>query len=221
MQTWLVTGAARGIGAALCAEALARGHRVVAVVRGEAEPAAHANLSVIRFDATDTAATRAAAAALDGPVDVLIANAGVYGGRDQSLVGLDPDDVLHTLDVNVAGPLRTLQAFLPHLKKAAKPRALMISSGMGRFSGGSAGSVGYRASKAALNKVVQTLHLELGPQGVALVACHPGWVRTDMGGSGADIPAQESAKGLCDLAESLDVAGAGAFYDWTGARQDW
>ena len=121
----------------------------------------------------------------------------------------------------VAGPLRVLQAFLPHLERAGGGRVLMISSGMGLFSGKGSGAVAYRASKAALNKATQTLAIDLAARGVHVAACHPGWVRTDMGGPGADIAPTESARGLVDLVERLGPTQSGRFFDRTGEARDW
>jgi NAD(P)-dependent dehydrogenase (short-subunit alcohol dehydrogenase family) len=129
--------------------------------------------------------------------------------------------MLKAMDVNVVGPFRVLQAFLPHLEKAKNGRVLVISSMMGRFSSGSVGAAAYRASKAGVNKLVQSYSNELSPRSISIIACHPGWVRTDMGGSGAEIDASESAQCLINLAENLTLEGTGQFMDWTGVRQDW
>ncbi|MCA3692849.1 SDR family NAD(P)-dependent oxidoreductase, partial [Aquidulcibacter sp.] len=103
----------------------------------------------------------------------------------------------------------------------SRGRVLMISSGMGRFSGASQGAPAYRASKAALNKLVQTFAHDLKRDSISIIACHPGWVRTDMGGEGAEIDAKDSAEGLIQLAEDLHLSGSGRFMDWTGHCQDW
>jgi NAD(P)-dependent dehydrogenase (short-subunit alcohol dehydrogenase family) len=221
MDTYLITGIGRGIGRAMAEDALARGHNVVGSTRDGQCGWSHERLTVLAFDVTDDASVHAAAATYQGPVDVLINNSGVFGPRNQSLTDLAPADMLNAMDVNMVGPFRILQAFLPHLEKSKNARVLVISSMMGRFSSGSVGASTYRASKAGVNKLVQTLAEELKPRNIAIIACHPGWVRTDMGGAGAEIDASDSAKGLINLAEGLKLAGTGCFMDWTGERQDW
>jgi NAD(P)-dependent dehydrogenase (short-subunit alcohol dehydrogenase family) len=221
MDTYLITGIARGIGRAMAEDALARGHKVVGSTRDGTCDWGHERLSLLAFDVTDGAAVKAAAASYTGSIDVLINNAGIVGPRNQSLAKLDPVEMLKVMDVNIVGPFRVLQAFLPHLEQSKAGRVLVISSMMGRFSLDSEHVAAYRASKAGVNKLVQTYAYELSPKNIAIIACHPGWVRTDMGGEGADIDASDSAKGLIDLAEGLTLAGTGCFMDWTGQRQDW
>jgi len=221
MATYLVTGINRGIGRALVEALLARGDTVIGTTRDGTAPISHPDLTVIGCDVTETASVRAAAAQVDLPIDVLIHNAGVFGPRPQELESLDPDNFLDVLDVNMVGPWRVLRPFLPHLRRAGQAKVLMISSGMGRFSGASDGSPAFRASKAGLNKLVQSFAHDLARDGIAIIACHPGWVRTDMGGAGAQIEASESAAGLIGLADHLSLSGTGRFMDWTGHVQDW
>jgi NAD(P)-dependent dehydrogenase (short-subunit alcohol dehydrogenase family) len=221
MDVYLITGIGRGVGRAMAEDALARGHKVFGSTRDGQCDWSHERLSVLAFDVTDDAAIARAAASLHGAIDVLINNAGVFGPRKQGLADLTGPDMLDVMDVNVVGPMRVLKAFLPHLEQSKNARVLNISSMMGRFSLSSVGAPAYRASKAAVNKLVQTYASELEPKSIAIIACHPGWVRTDMGGTGADIDAHESAKGLIDIAESLTLAGSGCFMDWNGVRQAW
>lgn len=221
MDTYLITGVGRGIGKAMAQDALARGHIVMGSTRDGQCGWSHERLTILAFDVTNQASVKNAAQDFQGTIDVLINNAGVFGPRNQNLLALDPAEMLSVMDVNIVGPFRVLQAFLPHLSKSTNGRVLVISSGMGRFSSHSEGASTYRASKAGVNKLVQTLALELKPQNIAVIACHPGWVRTDMGGASAQIDASESAKGLIDLAQNLTLEGSGCFMDWTGQRQDW
>jgi NAD(P)-dependent dehydrogenase (short-subunit alcohol dehydrogenase family) len=226
MTTILITGAARGIGRALCEDALRRGWSVIGSVRDAAaakalETELGANFSALVFDVTDADAIARAAASLDRPIDILINNAGIIGPDRQTALDMDFDGLRQTLEVNTLAPLRVTQAFLPHLKRSARPRVLTISSGMGSMSYASSDHLAYRISKAALNKAMQGLATDLKRQGVALAVLHPGWVRTDMGGRGADIEADPSAKGMLDIAERLDLAGTGKFLRYDGADMAW
>lgn len=221
MDTYLITGIARGIGKALAQNALARGHKVIGSTRDGLCDWTDDRLTVLAFDVSDDAAVKRAASQVVGPIDVLINNAGIYGPQNQTLTELGASDLLNVLDVNTVGPFRVLQAFLPRLEQSTHGRVLIVSSQMGRFSRESNGVSAYRASKAGVNKLVQSFAHELRPKNISIIACHPGWVRTDMGGQGADIDAEDSAKGLIDLAETLKIEGTGRFMDWTGERQDW
>jgi NAD(P)-dependent dehydrogenase (short-subunit alcohol dehydrogenase family) len=226
MTTILITGAARGIGMAICQDALRRGWSVIGSVRdAAAAKALEAELGprfqALVFDVTDADAVAIAAASLDRPIDVLINNAGIIGPDRQSALDMDFAGFAETLAVNVLAPLRIAQAFLPHLKRSGRPRLMTISSGMGSMSYANSDHLAYRASKAAVNKVTQGLASDLKRFGIAVVAIHPGWVRTDMGGRGADIEAAESAKGILDIADGLDLAGTGKFLRHDGVEMAW
>jgi NAD(P)-dependent dehydrogenase (short-subunit alcohol dehydrogenase family) len=226
MTTILITGAARGIGRALCEDAQRRGWSVIGSARdAAAAKALEAELGpqfqALVFDVTDAVAVARSAVSLDRPVDILINNAGIIGPDRQSALDMDFDGFAATLAVNVLAPLRIAQAFLPHLKRGERPRLMTISSGMGSMSYASSDHLAYRASKAAVNKVTQGLATDLRRFGIAVASIHPGWVRTDMGGRGADIEAAESAKGILDIAEKLDLAGTGKFLRYDGSQMAW
>ena len=226
METFLVTGAARGIGRALLAEGIARGHRMIAGVRhGEdALRLAAETGGLVRplvFDVSDAASLAGAAASLEGPVDVLINNAGMIGPDRQSALDMDFDGFLRTLDVNALGPLRVVQAFLPHLRRSARPRILTITSQMGMMAYRKSDRVAYRASKSAVNKVMQALATDLEGEGIAVQLVHPGWVRTDMGGPDADIAPGESAAGIIDRAMQLNAGHTATFVDFAGRTIPW
>jgi NAD(P)-dependent dehydrogenase (short-subunit alcohol dehydrogenase family) len=226
MTSILVTGAARGIGRALCIDALRRSWDVIGSVRDPETAKALASelgprFRALVFDVTDAAAVAKAAVSLDRPIDILINNAGIIGPDRQSALDMDFAGFAQTLAVNVLAPLRVAQAFLPHLKRSARPRLMTISSGMGSMSYASSDHLAYRASKAAVNKVTQGLATDLRRFGIAVASIHPGWVRTDMGGRGADIEAGESARGILDIAEKLDLAGTGKFLRYDGTEMAW
>jgi NAD(P)-dependent dehydrogenase (short-subunit alcohol dehydrogenase family) len=117
---------------------------------------------------------------------------------------------------NVAGVFFAVRAFLPHLKRAARPRIAIVSSVMASTAKAPGGSYIYRASKAAATNLARNLATDLRPDGIAVGAYHPGWVRTDMGGGSADIDAATSASGLIKRFERLGLDETGTFEDYRG-----
>ncbi len=226
MTTILITGVARGIGHALALHALEKGWRVLGSVRQASDGVALADLAGERFkelvfDVRDSAAIEAAAAGVDEPVDVLVNCSGVIGPDRQSTLDMDYDGFVDTLAINTVGPLRVTHAFLPQLKRSDAPRIVTISSKMGTMSMATSDRIAYRASKSAVNKVMQGLATDLAPLGIAVASAHPGWVRTEMGGQHADVSPADSAAGLFELCENLNIATTGHFWDWDGAHLAW
>jgi NAD(P)-dependent dehydrogenase (short-subunit alcohol dehydrogenase family) len=224
--TILITGTNRGIGLEMARQALAKGWTVYGSARGEVtDPDAHIchhpNFHDLQFDVTEHSAVRAAAGAIDAPIDILINNAGIIGPERQSTLDMDFDGFAKTLAVNTLAPLAVAQAFLPHLKRSSSPRILTVSSWMGSLSHAKSDRIAYRASKAAVNKVMQGLATDLAPMGIAVANLHPGWVRTDMGGAAADIDPATSAGGILRIAEGLTLEGTGRFYNWDGSELAW
>jgi NAD(P)-dependent dehydrogenase (short-subunit alcohol dehydrogenase family) len=223
-ETILITGANRGIGHALARCAAERGDRVIGTARSAEGCAAIealravGDVSAFLADAADPARSAELAQTLaDRPVDVLICNAGALIGRggieDPSYTRQAFETVLMT---NVAGPFFTVRGFLPLLRKSSRPRVAIISSGMGSSARAKGNAYLYRASKAAATNLAANLAIELKPMGVAVAAYHPGWVRTEMGGTGADLTPDESAAGLLARLEELSLDTSGAVEDYAG-----
>ncbi|WP_249691684.1 SDR family oxidoreductase [Stappia sp. WLB 29] len=229
-STLVLTGANRGIGLELARRFLAAGGwRIHAGCRapGHAEAladlaAAHPDrLTIHALDVTDGASVAALAQALgETPVDVLLNNAGVLNPH-QSLDDLDFAAWEHELQVNTLAPMRMALALRPQLRRAATPRIVTISSQMGSLARPRSGSYAYRSSKAAVNKAMQGLAVDLQDEGICVVVMHPGWVRTDMGGSSAEIDPQESAAGIFSVATGLTLADTGRFLQWNGEEHSW
>lgn len=229
----VITGASRGIGATLAALYRARGDEVIATSTkgqagggapsGEFEQAPNGASGLIALDlARGTGMDDLVAAVGDGPVDLLICNAGVYPDKGQDLdTGFGAQDWAYGMAVNAAGPFLTVQALLPALRKAATSstgaKVAIIASAMGSQARAPGGSYVYRASKAAAVNVARNLAADLAADGIAVAAYHPGWVRTDMGGSGADISVDDSATGLVRQFDALTIASTGDFRDYAGA----
>ncbi|WP_186418018.1 SDR family oxidoreductase [Bosea sp. CS1GBMeth4] len=229
-QTWMITGANRGIGLALTMELLRRGDHVVAAARDPwggalAELASQyvGALAPLELDVTSERSVAAAKQALDGrPIDVLVNNAGIYGPRDrQSALDMDFDAWREVFEVNVYAPLRVAQAFLPNIEAGSGRKIVTISSRMGSIGSNPSGAIAYRSSKAAVNMAMVAFGNAVRDSEVAVLLFHPGWVRTDMGGGGADIPPAESAAGLIATIDASGMRETNSFRNWKGETIPW
>ncbi|MEM1160429.1 MAG: SDR family oxidoreductase [Pseudomonadota bacterium] len=215
-QTTVICGASRGIGLEMARQASARGDVVFATARRPSDELDAVSATVLTCDVTDEASLKAAAAAIAGPVDLLVCNAGIFRGRG----GMDAEDTgadawAEVLMTNVAGPFLAVRAFLPKMRQPGDSVAI-VSSIMASSGQAPGGAYLYRASKAGATNVARNLASDLQHQGIAVGAYHPGWVRTDMGGTGADIGVEESAAGLLARFEALSMETTGVFEDYRG-----
>jgi NAD(P)-dependent dehydrogenase (short-subunit alcohol dehydrogenase family) len=223
-EHWFISGANRGIGLELTRQLVARGDRVTAGVRSEEARDAlaarlapqHARIETKLFDTRDNDAILAAAKSIDAPIDVLVANAGAIGPSPRSVLNMDFAAALDLFNINTLGPLRLARAFLPLLRRAKNPRVALMSSALGSMATVDPSSAVYSATKAALDKFAQCLAIELKPLGVTVVALHPGWVRTDMGGPNAPLSAPESVAGIIATVDGLGLENTGSFLDYRG-----
>ncbi|GMQ46675.1 SDR family oxidoreductase [Vibrio sp. 10N] len=227
METVLITGSNRGIGLELMKQYLELGWRVIGTHRGEpsselVELLKFERLSLLELEVTDDESIKEIGKNLsDVVVDVLINNAGILGAGDQSMSAVEQASWLDTFAVNTVAPLMVTREILPLMKKSPRPRVITISSQMGALNREATGMYAYRSSKAAVNKVMQVLSLELKESGVIVCPVHPGWVQTDMGGSEADITVVESATGIIKLVNTLTMASTGRFWTWDGQEHQW
>ena len=223
-QTAVVTGANRGLGLELCRQLKQAGAEVIGTAR---DPQSAIDLRALEIrveplDVADPESVGAFAASLgEISVDILINNAGV-GGAGEGIAELDFDDVEQKIRINSLGPMRVAQALLPHLRRGQGRKIAHITSRMGSISdNGEGGYYGYRASKTALNMLNRSLAVELAGQGFVCVVLHPGWVRTQMGGSSAPQTPEESARAILKIVGRLRRQDTGRFFDHTGAEIPW
>lgn len=227
METALVTGASRGIGLALAQQLIDSGYRVIATCRGEPSAAlrtldSSGQLQIEPLEVTRQESIQNLAQALSGvSIDLLINNAGILGPINASLNQLDATEWLETLAINTVAPCMISLALLDNLKRSANPRIITISSDMASFNDGGSSLLAYRSSKAAVNKAMQGLALDLRSAGVIVCPVLPGWVQTDMGGPSASETPQESAAGIVKLAQRLTLKDSGHFFTWRGNEYPW
>ena len=215
----LVTGANRGIGLALLERLAARGP-AIGTTRGPRPEGAAPGAEWMTLDVADPASVEALAHALDGrPLGLVVCNAGIYPDKGQELADGFPAGMwVDTFAVNVAGVFQTVQALLPNLQAAQGARVAIIASQMGSSERAKGGSYIYRASKAAAVNLGRNLAVDLGRLDIAVGIYHPGWVRTDMGGAGADIAVDTAADGLVARFDALGPATTGRFENYDGTQ---
>jgi 3-oxoacyl-[acyl-carrier protein] reductase len=185
-RTVLITGGNRGIGRAIAEEFVASGHRVAVTARSGEGPAG--TLTVIA-DVTDAASIDAAFTEVEaklGPVEIVVANAGIT--RDMLLMRMSDEDFTDVIDTNLSGAFRVVKRASKGMLKARFGRIILVSSVVGLL--GSAGQVNYSASKSGLVGLARSLTRELGGRGITANVVAPGFVETDMT---AQLPEEQQA----------------------------
>ena len=226
MKTILIVGASRGLGLGLVAEHLRRGFDVIATVRKAADEAdlkalpGAEHLTLHHLDVTSDADIARLASDLPADLDVVFINAGISGPK--SVVTASADELNQIMQTNVFGPVRLAHALLGHIRSKTGILAFM-SSAMGSIAENESGSMEvYRASKTAQNGLARSLWLSTAKTvGVTVLSIHPGWVKTDMGGAGADIDVDTSVNGIANQLAASHGANAHRFIDYSGREIAW
>jgi 3-oxoacyl-[acyl-carrier protein] reductase len=185
-RTVLVTGGNRGIGFAIAEEFVAQGHRVAVTARSGDGP--KGSLTV-RADVTDADALDAAFTEVEeklGPVEVIVANAGIT--RDMLLMRMSAEDFDAVVDTNLGGAFRVVKRASTGMIKAKFGRIILVSSVVGLLGG--AGQVNYASSKAGLVGMARSITRELGSRGITANVVAPGFIETDMT---AELPEAQQA----------------------------
>jgi len=187
VRTVLVTGGNRGIGRAIAEAFVAAGHRVAVTARSGEGPA---GTLAVRADVTDAASLDAAFAEIErelGPVEVLVANAGIT--RDTLLLRMSDEEFESVVDTNLGGAFRVVKRAAKGMLRAKWGRVILISSVVGLL--GSAGQINYAASKSGLIGIARSLTRELGSRGITANVVAPGFIETDMT---AELPEETQAQ---------------------------
>ncbi|HYI50265.1 MAG TPA: 3-oxoacyl-ACP reductase FabG [Microbacterium sp.] len=178
----LVTGGNRGIGRAIAERFVAEGYKVAVTARSGDGPS---GTLTVRADVTDAAAVDAAFAEVEaqlGPVEIVVANAGIT--KDTLLLRMTEDDFDSVIATNLGGAFRVVKRASKGMLRARWGRVILISSVVGLY--GSAGQINYAASKSALVGFARSLTRELGSRGITANVIAPGFIETDMTSSLAE-----------------------------------
>jgi NAD(P)-dependent dehydrogenase (short-subunit alcohol dehydrogenase family) len=225
MPTVFISGANRGLGLEFARQYVRDGWRVIATSRSLEKAGAlralGSGVAVHALEVTDFAAVSALARSLDGEsIDVLIANAGIYGPRDMTAASIDAAGWGETFRVNTMAPLALAGAFHAQVARSAQRKAVAITSRLGSIAANNEGGLyAYRSSKAALNAAWHSFALD--HRDIIATVLHPGWVRTDMGGQSAPLGPEESVAGLRRVIAGLGQADSGGFIGYDGKPIPW
>jgi NAD(P)-dependent dehydrogenase (short-subunit alcohol dehydrogenase family) len=228
MANIVIAGANRGIGLALTELYAGLGDHVFALCRNpdradklnELAKSQAGLITVGQVDFADGASIDRAANSIGSvPVDLLLNVGGIIrlesGPEDRNF-----DNWRDSFEVMVIGPFHMTQALLGNLERA-KGKVLTVSSQVGASTWDIGGYYSYAAAKAAVNRAMKSLSVDLKPRGIAVGVVHPGYVLTDMGGPDAEITPQESAQGICGVAGRLNLENTGSFWKWNGEPHPW
>lgn len=232
MKQILITGANRGIGFEMTKQLVAQGEKVFATCRHPANATVLSQLAeqhpaqvvVVQMDVADdgsVAGGKTAVSQHTTKLDWLINNAGI--NIEHGLSQFDADTMLQTLNINAVGAMRVAAQFVDLLRQGEKAKLVNISSQLGSLTKARKGwgNYSYNASKSAMNMISRHLAFDLSADKITVIAMHPGWVQTDMGGHEAAVTVPDSAAGIIRVAQSLTHADTGKFFTYQGVEHVW
>ena len=217
MPSVLISGANRGLGLEFTRQYSADGWEVTATVRQSSDELDALRVRVEPLDMADLDAVADFGQRLDR-LDLLIANAGIYGPRSVTSAD-DGHGWSDAFAVNTIAPFLLAQSVLPKVRESGG-KLIAISTRMGSIAdNNSGGFIAYRSSKAALNAAWRSLAID--NRGVTCAVLHPGWVETRMGGPSAPLQPEESIRGMRQVIERLGPDQSGGFFGHDGAEIPW
>ena len=225
MKNILITGANRGIGLKF-AEILSANNNVYATARDitKADDLEKLdNTELLELDLLDKDSIKSFCSELkDIPLDMIINNAGIFQDEQMEETILDPELWLDEIMINAIGPVVLSQKLKENIMSGNDKKIIFISSQMGSIDDNySGGYYFYRTSKSALNSAAKSLSIDWKADSISVLMLHPGWVRTDMGGSNAKLDIDTSVSKMLDVINSLDMGKTGTFLNYEGKKLEW
>jgi NAD(P)-dependent dehydrogenase (short-subunit alcohol dehydrogenase family) len=226
----LITGAGRGLGLELARQYADDGWTVFATCRDPGKASALSRLadsnhrvSVFGLDVTDIDGISKLSQLLKEEwIDVLFNNAGTGIPKVQDFGSIDEKAWIEAFTINVIGPLKMAESFIHQVARSDQKIIATMSSIMGSIAENTYGNYYvYRSTKAAVNMVMKSLASDLYDKQIISICLHPGWVRTDLGGTQAPLETEESVRGIRRVLASLTLKDSGRFLTYEGAELPW
>ncbi|ADR58332.1 SDR family oxidoreductase [Pseudomonas putida] len=224
-RTALIIGASRGLGLGLVQRLHEDGWHITATVRNPQQPGDLANVPGVRIEQlemNDTVQLDSLQQRLQGQVfDLIFVNAGVMGPLPQDLEAVHNSDIGDLFMTNAVAPIRVARRLVGQIREGSGVLAFM-SSILGSVTIPDGGEVClYKASKAALNSMINSFFVEQQRPDLCVLAMHPGWVKTDMGGENADIDVLTSTRGMIEQIKAQSGKGGLRFINYKGDPLVW
>ena len=226
----LITGTNRGIGLEFVKHYLKNNEKVIATCRNRTSAKdllelknTTSNLSLLELDVSKpNSIDEFTSKIANQPIDTFINNAGVFGPKNIEFGNFNAKEWLDVFNINTIAPLLITQKILKNLRLGKDKKLVFISSKVGSIEDNTEGGMYiYRTSKTALNQVIKSLSIDLKEENFIVVALHPGWVQTDMGGPNALIDTKTSVKGMTETIDNLTSKNSGKFYNYDGSAIPW
>lgn len=224
-RTALIIGASRGLGLGLVQRLHEDGWHITATVRNPQQPGALANVPGVhieQLEMNDTVQLDSLKQRLQGQVfDLIFVNAGVMGPLPQDLEAVHNSDIGDLFMTNAVAPIRVARRLVGQIREGSGVLAFM-SSILGSITIPDGGEIClYKASKAALNSMINSFFVEQQRPDLCVLAMHPGWVKTDMGGENADIDVLTSTRGMIEQVKAQSGKGGLRFINYKGDPLVW
>ncbi|KAI7900979.1 4-dihydrotrisporin dehydrogenase [Cokeromyces recurvatus] len=239
VQTFIVTGASRGLGLEFVKQIAAKGDTVFACARNPTASTGlealsnKKNVFLVQLDTNSEESIKAAAEEIESKapegVDVLINNAGICGTMKLDFETSSKEELTKVFETNVVGMNEVTKAFVPIMRKRGQDKVkkiLNMSSILGSVASmqdadGWGFSPAYCISKAASNMLTKMMANKLGKENFVVYASHPGWCQTDMGGHAAPTTTEDSIRGQLAIIDRLTEKDNGKYYDFEGQTLPW
>ena len=231
MRNVLITGTNRGLGLGLTRKFLSNNFTVLATCRNlNSSPELQklrkifgAKLRVCEVDLNDEDASQQISDFTgDRCLDYFVGNAGIIGPNDQSFGSINEKNWFNTLKINLISPFLISQKLLANIKDSKEKKIFFMSSKVGSIADNRAGGMYiYRSSKTALNQIIKSMSIDLYHYNISVIALHPGWVKTQMGGPNALISVEESVNNMFETMKNSSINSTGKFLNYDGNEIPW